>query len=63
MDIGKIKVGKTYPYNSRTVPPEAGAKGKVLEIREVGKGHYVRLHDKDRAKEVQVRPSQIGAQS
>lgn len=63
MDVNKIKVGRTYPYVSRTVPPEAGAKGKVLEIREVGKGHYVRLHDKDRAKEVQVRPSQIGAQS
>lgn len=63
MDVNKIKVGRTYPYVSRTVPADQGARGKVLEIREVGKGHYVKLHDKDRAKEVQVRPSQIGAQS
>jgi hypothetical protein len=63
VDVNKIKVGKTYPYMSRTVPKEAQARGKVLEIREVGKGHYVRLHDKERAKEVQVRPSQVGVQS
>lgn len=63
MDVNKIKVGRTYPYASRTVPADLGARGKVLEIREVGKGHYVKLLDKDRAKEVQVRPSQIGAQS
>lgn len=63
MDVNKIKVGKTYPYVSRTVPASLGARGKVLEIREVGKGHYVKLHDKDRAKEVQVRPSQVGVQS
>lgn len=60
MDVNKIRVGKTYPYESRTVPAEAQARGKVLEIRPVGKGHYVRLHDKDRRKDVQVRPSQIG---
>lgn len=60
MDVNKIKVGRTYGYTSRTVPPEAGARGKVLEVRPVGKGHYVKLFDKDRAKEVQVRPSQIG---
>ena len=60
MLVDKIKVGRTYPYSSRTVPPELGARGKVLEIRTVGKGVYVRLYDKERAKEVQVRPSQIG---
>lgn len=63
MLVDKIKVGKTYPYVSRTVPAEAQARGKVLEIRQVGKGHYVRLHDKERAKDVQVRPSQIGVAS
>lgn len=63
MDVNKIKVGRTYPYTSRTVPPEAGARGKVLEVREVGKGHYVVLHDKERDKTVQVRPSQVGVKS
>lgn len=63
MDVNKIKVGKTYPYTSRTVPPEAGAKGKVTNIRQVGKGHYVKVYDKDRDKFVEVRPSQIGARS
>lgn len=62
MDVNKIKVGKTYPYVSRTVPAELQARGKVLEIRPVGKGHYVRLHDKERDKTVEVRPSQIGVQ-
>lgn len=63
MDVNKIKVGKTYPYTSRTVPREAGARGKVLEIRTVGKGFYVRLFDKVRDKSVQVRPSQIGVKA
>lgn len=63
MHVDKIKVGKTYPYVSRTVPASAQARGKVLEIRPVGKGHYVKLHDKERAKDVQVRPSQVGVQS
>lgn len=63
MNVDKIKVGCTYGYTSRTVPASAGARGKVLEVRAVGKGHYVKLFDKDRAKEVQVRPSQVGVKS
>lgn len=63
MDVSKIKVGKTYPYTSRTVPPEDQARGKVVAIRPVGKGTYVELFDKERNKSVQVRPSQVGVQS
>ena len=62
MDVKKIKVGKTYPYSSRNVPPEDGARGKVLSVVAKGTGHWVTLQDKTLGKTVAVRPSQVGAQ-
>ena len=57
----KIVVGKTYGYTSRTVPREAGARGKVLGVEDGSTGSWVKLHDKERGKTVTVRPSQVFA--
>ena len=59
MLLEKIKVGKTYPYVSRTVGREENARGKVVRTYAVGKGSYVELFDKERNKTVAVRPSQV----
>lgn len=60
MDVNKIKVGKIYPYTSRTTPASAGALGKVIAVETKATGAWVTLHDKERAKQLTVRPSQVG---
>lgn len=57
--IDKLVIGKTYGYASRTVPPEAGARGKLQEIDQKATGYWVKLHDKQRDKVITVRPSQV----
>lgn len=57
MDANKIKVGKTYPYYSRTVD---ASRGKVLEVEWKATGHWVTLEDKALLKTVTVRASQVG---
>lgn len=59
MNVEKIKIGRTYPYESRTVPLAEGAKGKVMEIYGGKTGHWVTLVDKERGKTVTVRPGQV----
>lgn len=62
MNASKIKVGQTYPYCSRTVPPEERARGKVEKVYKGATGTWVTLYDKARNKTVTVRPTQVGAQ-
>ena len=59
MIVTKIKIGRTYPYESRTVPLSEGAKGKVTDVYAGATGHWVTLFDKERNKAVTVRPGQV----
>ena len=56
MATKKITVGKTYPYRSRIHE----GRGKVVSTDTKATGAWVTLYDKERGKNVTVRPSQVG---
>jgi hypothetical protein len=60
MDVKKIKVGRSYPYDATTRTGVLQGAGKVTEVKPVAKGFYVSLFDEKKNRVVSVRPSQVG---